>query len=203
MTAVVFLGAAATKGFLGVRRLATLALAGWLALGCASVPAGRDNAFVPLVRDLADRVKIADQVALSKWDSGRPVYDPQREAQVVEKAMASASAYGLVAQDVQHVFEDQIEASKAVQYARLDAWKRLGRAPAWPRQSLSDEIRPQLDRLQIAIMEDLQRLGPLRRAADCRIRVANAARQIARLAAFDRVHRAALDRAIARVCIDD
>lgn len=203
MTAIAFFEASKTAVFPGARRMATFALALWLVSGCASVPAGQGNAFLPLVRDLAERVRIVDQVALSKWDSGRPVQDPQREAQVIEKAVAAAPAYGLGAQDVQAVFEDQIEASKAVQSALLAAWKRQGRAPAWPRQSLSDDIRPRLDTLQIAIMADLQRLGALRQAADCRIRVARVARQAARLAAFDRVHRAALDRAVARVCIGD
>ena len=182
--------------------MAGLALAAWLMSGCSSVPAVQHNAFVPLVRDVADRVKTADQVALSKWDSGRPVYDPQREAQVIEKVVAAAPAYGLAVRDVEDFFSDQIEASKAVQYALLDAWKQQGRAPAWQRQSLSDDIRPRLDRLQIAIMADLQHLGPLRKADDCQIHVANAVEHVARLVAFDGVHRAALDRAVARVCID-
>ncbi len=156
---------------------------------------------MPLVRSMADRVKIADQVALSKWDAGRPVHDPQREAEVIAKAVAAAPTYGLAAQDVEALFTDQIEASKQVQYARLDAWKRQGRAPAWERQSLSDEIRPRLDMLQIEIMQDLQHLAPERKAADCEARVAGAVKRVARDAAFDTEHRAALDRAVARVCI--
>lgn len=187
----------------GLLLAASLALAAWLTSGCSSVPAARDNAFVPLVRSMADRVKIADQVALSKWDSGRPVHDPQREAEVIAKAVAAAPTYGLAAQDVETLFTDQIEASKQVQYARLDAWKQQGRAPAWERQSLSDEIRPRLDTLQIEIMQDLQHLAPVRKAADCEARVAGAVKRVARDAAFDTVHRAALDRAVARVCIDD
>lgn len=183
--------------------MAVFALAACLMSGCSSVPAAQGNAFVPLVRDMADRVKTADQVALSKWDSGRPVYDPQREAEVIAKAVAAAPAYGLAAQDVEALFTDQIEASKQVQYALLDAWKRQGHAPAWERQSLSDEIRPRLDRLQIEIMEDLQHLAPLRKAADCEAQVERAVEGVVRLDAFDDVHRAALDRAVARVCIDD
>lgn len=97
---------------------------------------------MPLVSHMADRVSTADQIALSKWDSGRPVHDPQREAEVIARAVAAAPTYGLAAQDVEDFFTDQIEASKQVQYARLDAWKRSGSAPAWPRRSLSDEIRP-------------------------------------------------------------
>lgn len=190
-------------GGTGVFAMVSLALAAWLMSGCSSLPAGQGNAFVPLVRSMADRVKIADQVALSKWDSGRPVHDPEREEQVIANAVATAPTYGLAAQDVAAFFTDQIEASKQVQYARLDAWKRQGAAPAWERQSLANEIRPRLDRLQIEIMQDLQRLATARKADDCEVRVAGAVTLVARDAAFDDVHRAALDRAVARVCTDD
>jgi chorismate mutase len=180
-----------------------LALVAWFLSGCVSAPAIRQNAFVPLVSHLAERVKTADQVALSKWDSGRPVHDPQREAEVIANAVATAPAYGLAAQDVEAFFTDQIEASKQVQYARLDAWKRQGAAPAWERQSLTNEIRPRLDRLQIEIMQDLQRLATARKAPDCEARVAGAVKLVARDVALDGVHRAALDRAVARVCAED
>lgn len=183
--------------------MAVFALAAWFLSGCVSTPAMEQNAFVPLVSHMAARVKTADQVALSKWDSGRPVHDPQREAEVIAKAVAAAPAYGLAAQDVEALFTDQIEASKQVQYARLDAWKRSGRAPAWPRRSLSDEIRPELDRLQIEIMADLQQLRPLRQSSDCEVLVARALDHVMRTAAFEDVHRAALDHALARVCIDE
>lgn len=203
MTATVFFETRKRQGLSGLLAMAALAWVVGLISGCASLPANGDTAFLPLVRSMADRVKIADQVALSKWDSGRPVQDPQREAEVIANAVATAPTYGLAAQDVEAFFADQIEASKQVQYARLDAWKRQGAAPAWERQSLSNEIRPRLDRLQVAMMQDLQRLAPARRAADCEARVAGALKQVARDAAFDAVHRVALDRAVARVCIGD
>lgn len=190
-------------GFSGLRLAASFALVAGLLSGCSSLPAAEDDAFVPLVRHMADRVATADQVALSKWDSGRPVHDPQREAQVIANAVAAAPAYGLAAKDVEDLFTDQMEASKQVQYARLDAWKRQGGAPAWERQSLSDEIRPRLDRLQVEIMEDLRHLAPARKAADCPDRLADAVERVARREAFDAVHRAALDRAVARLCIVD
>ena len=203
MTEFAFVGIRKGVGFPGLRLAASFALVAGLLSGCSSLPAAEDDAFVPLVRHMADRVMTADQVALSKWDSGRPVHDPQREAQVIANAVAAAPAYGLAAKDVEDLFTDQMEASKQVQYARLDAWKRQGGAPAWERQSLSDEIRPRLDRLQVEIMEDLRHLAPARKAADCPARLADAVERVARREAFDAVHRAALDRAVARVCIAD
>jgi chorismate mutase len=203
MTEFAFVEIRKVVGFPSLRLAASFALVAGLLSGCSSLPAAQDDAFVPLVRHLADRVMTADQVALSKWDSGRPVHDPQREAQVIANAVAAAPAYGLAAKDVEDLFTDQMEASKQVQYARLDAWKRQGGAPAWERQSLSDEIRPRLDRLQVEIMEDLRHLAPARKAADCPARLADAVERVARREAFDDVHRAALDRAVARVCIAD
>jgi chorismate mutase len=163
MTEFAFVGIRKVVGFPGLRLAASFALVAGLLSGCSSLPAAEDDAFVPLVRHMADRVMTADQVALSKWDSGRPVHDPQREAQVIANVVAAAPAYGLAAKDVEDLFTDQMEASKQVQYARLDAWKRQGGAPAWERQSLSDEIRPRLDRLQVEIMEDLRHLAPARK----------------------------------------
>jgi chorismate mutase len=203
MTEFAFVEIRKVVGFPSLRLAASFALVAGLLSGCSSLPAAQDDAFVPLVRHMADRVMTADQVALSKWDSGRPVHDPQREAQVIANVVAAAPAYGLAAKDVEDLFTDQMEASKQVQYARLDAWKRQGGAPAWERQSLSDEIRPRLDRLQVEIMEDLRHLAPARKAADCPVRLADAVERVARREAFDAVHRAALDRAVARVCIAD
>lgn len=203
MTEFAFFEIRKVVDFPGLRLAASFALIAGLLSGCSSVPAAQDDALVPLVRHMAERVMTADQVALSKWDSGRPVHDPQREAQVIANVVAAAPAYGLAAKDVEDLFTDQMEASKQVQYARLDAWKRQGGAPAWERQSLSDEIRPRLDRLQVEIMEDLQHLAPARKAADCPARLADAVERVARREAFDAVHRAALDRAVARVCIGD
>lgn len=190
-------------GLPGACIMPVLALVACFLSGCASAPAIRQNAFVPLVSHLAERVKTADQVALSKWDSGRPVHDPQREADVIARAVAAAPAYGLSTQDVEAFFADQIEASKQVQHALLDLWRRSGSAPAWPRRSLSDEIRPQLDSLQVEIMQDLQQLRLQRQVAACEADVARAVAHVTRVAALEGVHRAALDRAVGRVCIGD
>ncbi len=151
MTEFAFVGIRKGVGFPGLRLAASFALVAGLLSGCSSLPAAQDDAFVPLVRHLADRVMTADQVALSKWDSGRPVHDPQREAQVIANAVAAAPAYGLAAKDVEDLFTDQMEASKQVQRfapgwtgCRSRSWRTCGiwrlRArpptarPGWPMQ---------------------------------------------------------------------
>jgi len=159
-----------------------------------------DNPF-ELVQSLAERLDTAEQVALNKWDTGQPVFDPQREAQVIARAAAMAGSYGLTAEDATDVFMDQIEANKEIQYALLNRWRRHGSAPDTPRQSLPDVIRPKLDKLQPVILQHLQQLGPLRRAAPCQREVALAVGQVAQERSLDTLHIVALDRAAARICL--
>ncbi|CAB4052951.1 hypothetical protein LMG9964_06642 [Paraburkholderia phenoliruptrix] len=188
-------------GPVGTRHAVTLALALWFAAGCSPGIGAQQDAFVPLVRSMADRLNTADQVALSKWDTGQPVYDGQREAQVIANAATMASEYGLTAEDAINIFSDQVEANKEVQYALLNNWRRQGDAPATPRQSLAGVIRPILDKLQASIMQNLQSVAPLRSIADCHALVASAVGQVAEQASLDVLHRAALDRAVARICV--
>lgn len=172
-----------------------------LAASCAAPAHAQESAFAPLLRHLADRLVTADQVALSKWDSGKSVYDPAREAQVVANVSAQASAYGLVPADVGSVFTDQIEANKEVQYALLNDWRRAGTAPTAPRQSLPDVIRPKLDGLQKAILQALHDAAPARGQADCPVQVAHEIERVTQEKSLDTLHRIALDRATARLCL--
>ncbi|WJF90900.1 chorismate mutase [Paraburkholderia bonniea] len=185
---------------LSARRLAAGMAALWLATACSPGVSAQSNAFVPLVQGMADRLVIADQVALSKWDSGQSVYDPQREAQVLANAAAMAATYNVTAADASAIFADQIEANKEVQYALLNNWRRLAGAPATPRQSLTNVIRPELDALQVSILQNLQALAPLRASADCPLQVALAAGEVAQKNNLDGLHLAGLDRAVAQIC---
>lgn len=160
----------------------------------------QESAFAPLLRHLADRLVTADQVALSKWDSGQPVYDPAREAKVIANASSQATAYGLAAADVSDVFTDQIEANKEVQYALLNDWRRTGAAPTAQRQSLPEVIRPKLDELQKSILQALREAATARGQADCPVQVANETGRVAQEKSLDSLHRIALDRATARLC---
>src|SRR5215467_16389026 len=82
-----------------------------------------------LVETSAQRLAIAEQVALAKWDSGTPVEDAAREAQVIASATEAAESRGLDAAWVSNLFRAQIEANKLVQYSLLAVWRRLGKAP--------------------------------------------------------------------------
>ena len=49
----------------------------------------------PLLNSIAERLTIADQVALSKWDSKKPVEDKKREQDVLASVIAQAPSYKL------------------------------------------------------------------------------------------------------------
>jgi chorismate mutase len=172
-----------------------------LVAGCATPVTAQESTFAPLLRHLADRLVTADQVALSKWDSGQSVYDPEREAKVIANVSGIAPTFGLNATDVANVFADQIEANKEVQYALLNDWRRAGAATTTPRQSLSGDIRPRLDTLQTSILQSLRDAAPARSQADCALQIAQEIGRVAREKSLDTLHRIALDRATARLCV--
>ena len=181
-------------------KTALLASAVCLVAGCAAPVTAQESAFAPLLRHLADRLVTADQVALSKWDTGQSVYDPEREAKVIANVSGTAPIFGLSATDVANVFADQIEANKEVQYALLNDWRRAGAAPNTPRPSLAGDIRPRLDKLQTAILQSLHDATPARSQADCPTQVAQEIGRVAHEKSLDTLHRIALDRATARLC---
>jgi chorismate mutase len=66
----------------------------------------------PLVETSAQRLVLAKQVALAKWDRRAPVEDPTREAQVITAAAKDGELKGLDRTFVSNFFAAQIEANK-------------------------------------------------------------------------------------------
>ena len=77
-----------------------------------SAPAD-NQPFLPLLDMTVARLHIARQVALSKWDSRKPVEDLPREADVIKAAAEEARSLGVPTQLATHFFADQIEAARA------------------------------------------------------------------------------------------
>lgn len=166
--------------------------------GCAA-PVRGDGPLEPLLERIVERNAIGDQVALSKWDSGKPVLDAAREAAVLAGVREQARGHGLDADDAARFFAAQIESNKLVQYQLLDGWRLRGRAPDLPRPDLV-ALRLRLDQLQGEMLDALQRSAALRDAADCRARTAHAAQAYAQRRRLDPVHRAALVRGLGEFC---
>jgi len=158
------------------------------------------NAFTPLLDMTVARLHIARQVALTKWDTGKPVEDLPREEQVIQAAVGDARVVGLPPQLARNFFSDQIEANKLVQYGLLAQWRRAGNAPADRRADLSKDIRPELDRLQHGFIKALADTTPLRTLPDCHAQLARATQAYVTSHALDPLYAVAMDRALARVC---
>jgi chorismate mutase len=154
-----------------------------------------------LVETSAERLAIAEQVALAKWDSGGPVEDEAREAKVISDAVKAGEARGLKSEDVSQFFRAQIEANKLVQYSLLANWRRIGKAPEHQPVSLAS-VRPKLDQLELEFIDELSGAATIRVNPSCRSYIAGAVgkyvsahrNQIGSLKAI------ALDRALAATC---
>ena len=157
----------------------------------------------PLVETTAHRLIIGEQVALSKWDSGKAVEDAPREAQVIRAAMKDGAAKGLDAESVSAFFTAQIEANKMIQYALLSNWYRADKAPDHAPVDLVKEIRPQLDAVQKSLIVELVDTMTVRRSKTCRSDVAKAVGKYVSKHPHgdDLIDAAALDRALACVCV--
>jgi chorismate mutase len=155
-----------------------------------------------LVQTAAQRLQLAHKVALAKWDSGANVDDPAREKQVIDNAVSEGESRQLDAKQVRAFFEAQIEANKVVQYSLLSGWQAAGAAPPHKPVDLAKEIRPQLDQIQIQLMEELAASATARSSQNCRVQVAHAVQAYlaAQHANPDGREGVALERAMGATC---
>jgi chorismate mutase len=98
-----------------------------LAFVAAAAPplahAGNPNSLVELVDAAAQRLQTADPVAAYKWSNAVPVDDPARVQQVLAAVSADANAKHVDAAYVRRLFNDQIDATDAIEYTRFAQWK--------------------------------------------------------------------------------
>ncbi|WP_187290209.1 chorismate mutase [Terriglobus saanensis] len=156
----------------------------------------------PLVEASAQRLALADQVALAKWDSGMPIEDATREASVIAGAVKSGESKDLDSVSVANFFKAQIESNKIVQYGLLAKWRRSGGAPKHAPIDLVATIRPQLDWIQIALVTALAETKAMRSDPACKDDVAKAVGKYLALHKrnADALHAIALDRSLAATC---
>ena len=155
-----------------------------------------------LVETSAQRLVLAEQVALAKWDTGTPVEDAPREAQVIASAIEAGESRGLEQKAVANFFRAQIEANKLVQYSLLAESRRLDKAPDHAPVNLAGTIRPGLDQVQTALIAELAETSGVRASASCRTDVAKAVGKYvsAHKNSFSSLKTIALDRAMAAAC---
>lgn len=151
-----------------IKTLAITLMAGLMA-GCASSTSdtAAPRELQSLIEVVTQRLNIANDVALSKFYSGKPVQDSERERQVIANVESQAATYRLDTGDVRAFMTAQIEANKVVQYGRIAQWRETGRAPAQPAASQMAGIRTQLDTLQPQMMKNLAAFVPHRNDSAC------------------------------------
>lgn len=156
-----------------------------------------------LVQTSAQRLQIAEKVALAKWYSGAPVEDASREAEVIQKAVNDGKSMGLESTEVEEFFKAQIEANKLIQYSLLADWQREGRAPGRAPVDLVKEIRPQLDEIEKRLIQELKQSAAARSARTCSVDVAKAVGEYldSHNLKPDSREGVALDRAMSSACV--
>jgi chorismate mutase len=156
----------------------------------------------PLVETSAERLAIAKQVALAKWDTHAAVEDTPREASVIMSAVKEAEGKGLASKFVADFFKAQIEANKVVQYSLLAEWHRVGSAPVHSPMNLATGVRPALDKLQMQLIGELADTADIRASATCQVDVAKAVGEYLSAHKYGTgpLLAIALDRALAHTC---
>lgn len=146
----------------------------------------------------AQRVLLADTVAASKRQSGKPVEDAAREQSQLELLGTQAVAHGLAREQATAFFKAQIEANKLVQY-------RLLAEPSHSRAAdAAIDLAPVRQRLDGINAELLDALAPAlseAKGGECVSRVQRAQRKAARQHRLDDLHRIALTRAFGDLCV--
>ncbi|WP_256221832.1 chorismate mutase [Variovorax sp. OK605] len=175
----------------------------FLSIACAGATAAPSKDLSALIDLCAVRLEISRSVALTKWDTQQPVADPPgdpRERQVIDAASEEASRVGLRSETASAFFADQVEASKLVQIVLMADWRRSGGAPLEPRADLKTALRPALDKLRSALIQELIATRALRVAPECPQTLAMATLAHVNAHRLPAVYRIALDRGMARVC---
>ena len=94
----------------------------------------------------AKRLALAPDIAWYKYSRDVPVYDPARETAVLQTVMSAGQQQGLNPDTVRRFFANEMEASRRIQWAWIEAWrKKRAIPPSQPALDLGAYVRPQID----------------------------------------------------------
>ncbi|CAH2779094.1 MAG: Periplasmic chorismate mutase I precursor (EC [uncultured Paraburkholderia sp.] len=160
---------------------------------------GDDTALTNLIALASQRLALAEPVARWKWANHQAITDMPRENALLANVTQRAAAANVDPDFARAFFQDQIDASKEVQSALFASW-RNSQPPSGPAPDLASSTRPQLDKLTQLMVAGLTRVQPLREAADCPSRVAQALANWESLTRYDSARSSALTHALGHVC---
>ncbi len=152
-----------------------------------------------LIDAAAQRLQTAEQIAAVKWNTGGPIEDPSRVQQVLNSVTTAAAAQGVDPSRVRTVFENQIAATEAIQYARFAQWKLDPvAAPAEP-PNLSVS-RTLIDTINKTMVEQIARNWPLLNGPGCAAALDAARSSVVDMRHFDHLYQQAISFATHSYC---
>lgn len=107
----------------------------------------------PVVNLMAERLRLAQEVAWVKWRNNLPIHDPQREAGILEKLARQGERAGIDEALLVRFLRAQMEASRMEQEAWMSKWRRGAPLPAGEPPSL-ESLRVRLDRLSALLLAE-------------------------------------------------
>lgn len=148
----------------------------YLALTCLVLslphPAQAQHASDPrllrLLSLMQQRLNLAQDVAMYKWNAKAAIDDPVREQQILDALAQQAPQYGLAPKQAQDFFAVQIVAGKMIQRALFAEWTSKSQAPFGNPPDLKTKIRPALDKLTIELLTALAEVQPVLQGKDSR-----------------------------------
>lgn len=137
--------------------LASMMLAGW-ALAPTGPVTPAERQILTLMRD---RLAVMPAVARWKWNHQAPITDPIRERELLTRLRAQAQEQGLDPDFVERFFSAQFDAAKQIQEAEFQRWQAVKLGPFATVPDLRTEIRPEIDRINAALLQWLKQTPSL------------------------------------------
>jgi chorismate mutase len=108
---------------------------------------------------MRQRLALMHEVARWKWNTGKPITDPQRERELLQSVGERGRGKGLDPDLVRSFFAAQLEAARLVQQADFDRWKANKKKPFADTKSLA-ELRQRIDQLNSELIDALAEIRP-------------------------------------------
>lgn len=136
-----------------------------IVLALASFPtSAADDSLSPQLQRLSEliveRLSLMEDVAAYKWAHKLPVEDSAREASVLAAGQKAAQALGLAPDSVAPFLRAQMEAAKAVQRRKTDAWRARRARPPKKTPDLTNDLRPAISSVTDALLRQLTLARP-------------------------------------------
>ncbi len=167
------------------------------AQACPRDPA-EQQAVAAVASAALDRLEIADDVAASKYLSGKAVADPAREQAVVDATIAAAKADGVDPVAAERIIRAQITASKQVQYALIAFWHANPAQAPTTAPDLTTSVRPRINAVDARLVPAIGAASAALADPACGHLVKDARGQLGQ--GLDDAHRKAFRTALATVC---